>query len=118
MSTRSSPAARDPLLHLPERGLNLHTLKAVIRRADLVITNDTGTRHVAAALGTPRSSPSSARPGPEWTEIPFGHERHVIAPGPLDPRGESDRKHPSRTMNQIPIDDVYDAAVSLLETAK
>ncbi len=44
-------AARTPLT--TTRGLNLGVLKAVYERAALVISNDTGPRHMAVALGRP-----------------------------------------------------------------
>lgn len=36
-----------------EPGLDLGTLKAVYEKASLVLTNDTGPRHIAVALGVP-----------------------------------------------------------------
>jgi heptosyltransferase-2 len=42
----------DAVVALPVFGMTLGTLKGVIRAARLVVTNDTGPRHLAAALGT------------------------------------------------------------------
>lgn len=43
-------AVRVPLVEIQDGGIEL--LKAVIARADLLITNDSGPRHIAVALGT------------------------------------------------------------------
>ena len=45
--------ASRPVIDLSARGLSLGAVKEVCRRARLVVTNDTGTRHVAAAMGRP-----------------------------------------------------------------
>ena len=57
-------AAKGPIANLARRGLTLGSLKAVSRRAALVITNDTGPRHVAAALGTPLVSHAQCMQAP------------------------------------------------------
>ena len=46
-------ASSAPMLDLPAIGSNLRRLKSVMQRCDLVISNDTGGRHIAAAMGTP-----------------------------------------------------------------
>lgn len=71
--------AKTRVLNLAEHGLNLTLLKSITKRSGLVITNDTGTRHVAAALGTPVVTLFGPT-GPEWTEIGFPLERQVVAP--------------------------------------
>ncbi|MEQ9454652.1 MAG: glycosyltransferase family 9 protein, partial [Phycisphaeraceae bacterium] len=58
--------------------LSVSLLKALMERAELLVTNDTGPRHVAAAVGT--SVVTLFGPtGPEWTVIPFDRDVHVIA---------------------------------------
>ena len=42
---------RRPAVTFPSQEVDLATLKAVIARLDLVVSNDTGPRHIAAALG-------------------------------------------------------------------
>jgi len=57
------------VIDLADRGVALGSLKAVIRRASLLLTNDTGPRHLAAALGTPSIvlfGPTDHR----WTTLP------------------------------------------------
>jgi heptosyltransferase-2 len=42
-----------PAVDLTTARMGLATLKGVVRRLDLMITNDTGPRHLATALGVP-----------------------------------------------------------------
>lgn len=57
-------------------GPSLGALKEIIRRADLMITNDTGPRHISAAFGVPVVTVFGPT-HPEWTEIYFALERKV-----------------------------------------
>ncbi|MEX0885073.1 MAG: lipopolysaccharide heptosyltransferase II [Phycisphaeraceae bacterium] len=77
-------AARTPLLDLPAYGLDLATLKAVIARARVLVTNDTGPRHVAAALDTPVVTIFGPT-DPAWTEIGYARERIVRVDVPCGP---------------------------------
>jgi ADP-heptose:LPS heptosyltransferase len=49
---RSMTASPDAVADLAGR-TSLDALAAIVRRADLVVTNDTGVSHVAAAMSTP-----------------------------------------------------------------
>ena len=73
------------------------------------MTNDTGTRHVAAALGTPVVTLFGPT-GPEWTRIGFADEREVVAPETQDTKGRL-----SRSMDSITVDAVMDALIPLME---
>ncbi|QDU71742.1 glycosyltransferase family 9 protein [Mucisphaera calidilacus] len=98
--TAVQASARARLLNLAEARLPVRLLKAVLERADLLVTNDTGPRHVAAAVGT--SVVTLFGPtGPEWTVIPFDRDVHVLA----EDRG---------TMGAISVDVVFEAAERLL----
>jgi heptosyltransferase-2 len=111
-------AAREPVINLAEHGLTLALLKAVTRRAALMVTNDTGPRHIAAAVDTPVVSLFGPT-DPAWTEIAFQHERRVIAPDITDPT-PADRRHfisAPRRMDQIPLEAVFEAAAALLAAA-
>lgn len=96
-------SARTPVVDLSKAGMTLDALPAVLGRAALLVTNDTGTRHVAAAMGVPVVSifgPTTL----DWTRIPFDAERALCAvdastPGPI---------------TQISIEQVVNAARSLL----
>lgn len=77
---------------------SLGVLKAVIRRASLLVTNDTGPRHIALAFGVPTVSlfgPTDHR----WTIVPGAPETLVLAdPEFLAslPEGETANDHPER----------------------
>jgi ADP-heptose:LPS heptosyltransferase len=77
---RSNPdAARSPrpgpVLDLVGR-TTLWTLGALVRRARLVLANDTGISHVAAAVGTPSVIVSSGAEVARWA--PLDRERHQV----------------------------------------
>lgn len=67
-------SAKSPIIDLPALGLNLTLLKSVVHRASLMVTNDTGPRHIAAALGTPVITVFGPT-DPAWTVIGFDGER-------------------------------------------
>jgi heptosyltransferase-2 len=72
-------AARSAPVDLTRHGLDLTTLKPLVNRASLLVTNDTGPRHVAAAFDTPVVTLFGPT-APAWTEIGFADERQVVAP--------------------------------------
>ncbi|GJM19940.1 MAG: ADP-heptose--LPS heptosyltransferase [Phycisphaeraceae bacterium] len=79
---------------LSDHDHSLAGLKALCERARLMVTNDTGPRHIAAAFGVPLVSlfgPTDAR----WTTIPCAREAVVLADPTLDP-SESANDHPDR----------------------
>lgn len=70
---------KHPAIDLAAFGMTLGALKAVVRDCDLMVTNDTGPRHIAAAFGVPVVSIFGPT-HPEWTEIYFAKERIVRVP--------------------------------------
>jgi heptosyltransferase-2 len=64
---------------LARAGCTLGALKEIVRRCDLMVTNDTGPRHIAAAFGVPVVTIFGPT-HPEWTEIYFEKERKVSIP--------------------------------------
>lgn len=102
-------AADTPVLNLAEAGMTLGLLKSVVQRATVMVTNDTGPRHVAAALGTPVVTLFGPT-GPEWTRIGFEDEREVIAPAVVGGDGRT-----SRSMLSITLDAAIDAVAQLME---
>ena len=57
-------------------GMTLGSLKEIVRRCDLMVTNDTGPRHIAAAFDVPVVTVFGPT-HPEWTEIYYAKERQV-----------------------------------------
>jgi heptosyltransferase-2 len=68
-----------PAIDLAKHGLNLGALKEIVRRCDLMVTNDTGPRHIAAAMDVPVVTIFGPT-HPEWTEIYFAKERICSVP--------------------------------------
>jgi len=68
--------AVEPVVNLAAHGFGLREVMATILDARLVVTNDTGPRHIAAAFGTPVVSIFGPT-DPAWTDIGFERERQV-----------------------------------------
>jgi heptosyltransferase-2 len=92
----------------------IRELMAVVKRCRLLITNDTGPMHIAAALGVP----VVAVFGPtDWhTTAPYGQERSVVREA-VDCAPCLLRECPidHRCMTRIPVDRVYEAALMQLQ---
>ena len=110
--------AKSPIYDLAATGLlNLGAVKDLCRRADLVVTNDTGTRHLAAAFGS-RLITLFGPTDPRRTTLNFGREIELLEPvdcGPCQlktcPLPEPETK---KCMKLITPDHVFDAAATLL----
>lgn len=114
--TRDADPSR--VADLPAHGVTLGTLKAIVQRSSLMVSNDTGPRHIAAAFGVPLVSlfgPTDHR----WTTIPTrpqGPERIVLA-DPTLPETEIANDHPDRcSMENLDYDRVRQAVQSVLES--
>lgn len=103
-------------VNLAACGISLGALKPIIAGASLVVTNDTGPRHIAAAMGTPLVSlfgPTDHR----WTIIPTrpSSREIVLVADPTLPDHESANDHPDRcSIERISVKAVWDAAESVL----
>jgi len=73
-----------PLLNFGERDNTIGMLKALLRRCDLLVTNDTGTRHLAAALGLGVVTLFGST-DPAWAEIDYARERIIRLDLPCSP---------------------------------
>jgi len=98
---------------LPAHGLTLGALKEVVRRCDLIITNDTGPRHIAAAFGVPVVTVFGPT-DPRWTEIEFAHERKVAVKVFCGPCQKKRCPLDHRCMTRISPAMVFEAATALL----
>lgn len=106
-------AAKTKLIDLPSLGMDLTLLKSVIKRADAMVTNDTGPRHIAAAFDVPVVTIFGPT-DPKWSEIDFTHERQVrvdVFCGPCQ------KKHcplDHRCMKLVESDMVFDRLAELI----
>ena len=101
---RVTGAATTTIIDLPKAGMNVRLLKSVSKLSAVMVTNDTGPRHLAAATDTPVVTlfgPTT----PDWTEIGFEKERQVIA---------AEAGHPE-SMRNIGVDEVFACVRDLLE---
>ncbi len=65
-----------PLLNFADRPNSLSLLKSMLRRCRLLITNDTGARHIGVAMGIDVVA-IFASTDPRWTELHYPRERSV-----------------------------------------
>jgi heptosyltransferase-2 len=113
-------ASCDPI-SLPRLGNTLGALKPIIDGASIMITNDTGPRHIAAALSTPLITLFGPT-DPRWTTIPTtplpdgSPSEQIIVADPTLPPGESANDHPERcAIEHIQTQRVLEAVDALLD---
>lgn len=108
---------RHPVHVLDDPLLTLGQLKALVRRCRLMITNDTGPRHIAIAFDRPVVTIFGST-DPRWTETHFPRERKVMlsldcmpCQKPVCPL----RHH--RCLRDLPVEAVWQAACELWDSA-
>ncbi|OPX21575.1 MAG: lipopolysaccharide heptosyltransferase II, partial [Planctomycetales bacterium 4484_123] len=111
--------SQTPLINLGRIRNRLGLLKALLGRCDLLVTNDTGPRHIAAALGVPVVTIFGPT-DPGWTTIDFERERIVRADVPCAPCQRKECPLPvgperGQCMLRIDPQEVLAAAEELLE---
>ena len=100
-------------IDLSSHGLTLGALKEIVRRCDLMVTNDTGPRHIAAAMDVPVVTIFGPT-HPEWTEINYARERQVAVKVFCGPCQKKTCPLDHRCMTRITPAMVYDASTQLL----
>jgi heptosyltransferase-2 len=100
-------------IDLAKAGLTLGALKEIVRRCDLMISNDTGPRHIAAAFGVPVVAIFGPT-HPEWTEIYYAKERIVSVPVHCGPCQLKVCPLDHRCMTRVTPNRVFDTSLSLL----
>jgi heptosyltransferase-2 len=111
---------------LTEAGITLGALKAILagpieggtrRPARLMVTNDTGPRHIAAAFGVPVVTlfgPTDHR----WTTIPAPAGQVNLLADPTLPEAQTADEHPERCrVDRITVEQAIEAADGMLGAA-
>ena len=106
------------IINLAEKSVTIGELKALFALADLVITNDTGPRHIAIAMG--RKVITLFGPNdPAWTETNCENEIKIIGKALCAPCAKPFcRQGKHLCMEAITIETVCSAAAKLLENRK
>jgi len=105
--------AHHPVLDLCGR-TDLGVLIAIFGAVDLVVSNDSGAMHVAAASGAPTVAIFGST-SPEWT-APLGEEVTVVRhPEPCAPCFRPDCEIGIVCLTRLTVDEVYDACRPRLE---
>ncbi|MCA9303194.1 MAG: glycosyltransferase family 9 protein [Phycisphaerales bacterium] len=107
-------------ISLPRLGNTLGALKPILAGARIMITNDTGPRHIAAAFGCPLITLFGPT-DPRWTTIPVARfpdgspTETILVADPTLPPSESANDHPERcAIEHIAQQSVHQAVESLL----
>lgn len=97
-------------------GVTIGSLKAIVRRAALMVTNDTGPRHIAAAFGVPAVTLFGPT-DPRWTTLPpSGSPRADVVADPDLPPDQIADDHPERCrIDRIALERVIRAVEGVLE---
>ena len=108
-----------PAISFAERTNTLGLLKALLKRCDLLVTNDTGARHLAAALGIAVVTIFGST-DPEWSRIDYARERIVRVDVECSPCQQKLCSQPAgpayhRCMESISPETVLGAAAELLD---
>src|SRR5215217_7712804 len=99
---------------LSNKGVDLGSLKEIVRRCDLMVTNDTGPRHIAAAMDVPVVTVFGPT-HPEWTEIYYPKERQVAVKVFCGPCQKKSCPLDHRCITRVTPAMVWSAAISLLK---
>ncbi len=107
-------------LNLGEIENSLPLLRSLVRRCTLLITNDTGARHVAAAFDVPVVTIFGST-DPRWAQIDHPKEQMIRVELPCSPCQEKVCPLPQgnghhQCMRSVPLDAVIAAAEYLLDT--
>jgi heptosyltransferase-2 len=105
-----------PVTDLGDTPLTLGQLKALFEQADLVVSNDTGPRHMAIALKR-RVITLFGPNDPKWTDTGYERETQIMAPSACICCQKPICKQPDQhCMDTITADSVHQTAIESLST--
>lgn len=104
-----------PIVDVSAHGMTLGALKALCGRIDLMITNDTGPRHIAAAMGT-RLITLFGPTDPRWTTIDYPREVELFEKVFCGPCQRKICPLDHRCMTRLLPERVHESAVALLRS--
>ncbi len=106
--------ADNKLINLADNPVSLGELKSLIAKASLVITNDTGPRHIAIALGRPVVTMFGPN-DPQWTNSRHPLEVQIVTDEPCAPCQKPQCPDgDAKCMRNIKVESVCAAAERLL----
>jgi heptosyltransferase-2 len=107
-------SSKHNLINLAERPLSLGELKVLFSNADLVLSNDTGPRHIAIAFRR-RVITLFGPNDPAWTDTGYENEIRLVGQAPCAPCARPTCKKPEHLcMQAIAVQMVCEAAEKLL----
>ena len=114
VARRVAAKMRHPVVVQDNPVMRLGPLKALIRRARLLVTNDTGPRHFANAFGTPVVTIFGPT-DPEWTATDAPKERSLMVEVDCGPCMRRTCPLDHRCMTRITSESVFSIARELIE---
>jgi len=111
-----------PAVSFAERDNSIGLLKSLIRRCDLLVTNDTGARHFAAAFGKALVTVFGST-DPVWARIDYQREQIVRAEAPCGPCQKKQCPNPPgerylRCLKAVTVEQMFAAAERVLDAAR
>jgi heptosyltransferase-2 len=108
--------ASHELFNLGDLRLDLGELKGLFSKADVVITNDTGGRHIAIALRKKVITLFGPN-NPKWTRTGYADEIQICGTGECVPCDRPKCKMSRHIcMESISVDEVFQAAEKMLDS--
>jgi heptosyltransferase-2 len=110
-----------PTISFARRDNSLPLLRSLVRRCDLMVTNDTGARHFGVALGLDVVTLFGST-DPRWTDLYYDRERMIRVDLPCSPCQKKICPLPAgpryhKCMEDIDVEQVLDACLELLATS-
>lgn len=114
IASRIAQYAQGDVAAVPSQMVSLGVLKGILQRCEILVTNDTGPRHLARALGKPVVTVFGST-DPRWTEMHYPQERKVQVQVPCGPCMLKRCPLDHRCMQLVTAEMVCNAAQTLLQ---